>query len=68
MASRRMSVDDKRDHAVEDGTERNILHHGLDHEHIHPDRRMDQPQFHRHHDDDAEPDRIEPHRRHRRER
>ena len=35
------------------------LHHAFDDKHVHPDRRMDQPEFHRHHDDDAEPDRIE---------
>ena len=32
---------------------------GLDDEHVHPDRRVDQAQFDRHDDDDAEPDRIE---------
>src|SRR6185369_16955535 len=39
--------------------ERHVLHHALDHEHIHADRRMDQAELDRHHDDDAEPNRIE---------
>src|SRR5437762_9061912 len=49
----------ERDHAQEDGRERHVLHHALDHEHIHADRRMNQAKLDRHHDDHAEPDRIE---------
>src|SRR5665647_3722075 len=51
--------DDERDHALEDRGETHVLHHALDDKHVHADRRMDQPEFHRHHDDDAEPDRVE---------
>ena len=51
--------DDERDDAIEDRGEVHVLHHGLDDEHVHPDRRMDQPKFHRHHDDHAEPHGIE---------
>ena len=36
-----------------------VLHHALDDEHVHADGRMDQPELHRHDDDDAEPDRVE---------
>src|SRR5271170_3291019 len=57
---------DERDHALEDGGKRNIFHHALDDEDVHADRRMNQPQFHRHHDDDAEPDRIKSQMRHHR--
>src|SRR5271169_3230993 len=51
--------DDERDHAFENGGKTDVLHHALDHKHVHADRRVDQPEFHRHDDDHAEPDRIE---------
>jgi hypothetical protein len=50
--------DDKRQHAAEDRRETDLLHHAFDHEHVHADRRMDQPKLNGHDDDDAEPDRI----------
>src|SRR5690606_16464380 len=50
---------DEGHHPVENGRYLYVLNHALDDENIHPDRRMDQPEFHGHHDDDAEPDRIE---------
>src|SRR5713226_7075958 len=49
----------ERDHAPENRGKRHVLDDALDHEDVHPDRWMDQAEFHRHHDDDAEPDRIE---------
>src|SRR5665647_251282 len=49
----------ERDHALEDGGKGHVLDHALDDEDVHTDRRMDQAEFHRHHDDDAEPDRVE---------
>src|SRR5882672_12478760 len=51
--------DDERQHAGEDGGEVDLRDHALDDEYHHPDRRMDEPELDRHHDDDAEPDRIE---------
>ena len=54
-----MSVTMNGMHAREDRRETDVLHHALDHEHVHPDRRMNEPEFDRHDDDDAEPDRIE---------
>src|SRR5882724_8851197 len=50
---------DERQYALENGGERYVLHDALDDEHVHADRRMDQPEFDGHHDDDAEPDRVE---------
>src|SRR5215831_17789217 len=50
---------DERQHADEDGGEVYILDHAFYHEDNHSDRRMDEPQLHGHHDDDAEPDRVE---------
>src|SRR3954470_11802779 len=49
----------KGDHAAEDGGERYVLHHALDDKDVHADRWMDQAEFDGHHDDDAEPDRVE---------
>src|SRR5689334_22599916 len=49
----------KGNHAAEDGGERDVLHHALDDKDVHADRRMDEAELDRHHDDDAEPDRIE---------
>src|ERR1700709_2476521 len=51
--------DDERDHAAKDRGKVDVGHHAFYHEHDHADRRMDQPEFDRHDDDDAEPDRIE---------
>src|SRR5271169_7082451 len=51
--------DDKGNNALEDRREADVLNHAFYDEYVHADRRMDQPEFHRHHDDDAEPDRIE---------
>src|SRR6185503_7080897 len=51
--------DDERQYAVEDGRNLHILDHAFYHEDVHADRRMDEAEFDRHHDDDAEPDRIE---------
>src|SRR3974390_1113436 len=52
--------DDERQHAFENSGEAHVLHDALDDEHDHPDGRVDEPEFHRHHDDDPEPDRGEP--------
>src|SRR5690349_8320908 len=50
---------DEGQHALEDRRERDVLDHALDHEHVHPDRWMDQAKLDGHDDDDAEPDRVE---------
>src|ERR1017187_2884542 len=50
---------DKRNNPFENRGESPFFHHALDHKYIHADRRMDQPEFHSHHDDDAEPNGIE---------
>jgi hypothetical protein len=63
-----MSVTTNGSTPLKDRRETHVLDHALDHEHVHADRRMDQPEFDRHHDDDAEPDRIEAERRDHRER
>src|SRR6187401_610711 len=49
---------DKRDDALEDGRKTHIFDHAFYHEHIHPNRRVDQAKLDRHYDDHAEPDRI----------
>src|SRR6201982_1162640 len=49
---------DKRDHALEDGGEGYVLHHALDDKDVHTDRRMNEAEFHRHDNNDAEPDRV----------
>src|SRR6185312_6970505 len=51
--------DDERHHALENRDKTHVLDHALDDENIHADRRMDEPELHRHDDDDAEPDRVE---------
>src|SRR5262249_1853199 len=51
--------DDERQHTVEDRRNLHVLHHALDHEDIHADRRMDEAELDGHDDDDPEPDRIE---------
>src|ERR1700761_5152861 len=51
--------EDERQPASENRREADGLYHPLDHEHVHADRRMNEPKFDRHDDDDAEPDRIE---------
>ena len=51
--------DDERQHAEKYRREAHVLHHALDDEYVHADRRMDEPELHRHHDDDPEPDRVE---------
>src|SRR5262249_2843126 len=50
---------DERQDAGEDRREVYVLDHAFYDEHDHSHGRMDQPQLHRHHDDDAEPDRVE---------
>src|SRR5579875_689213 len=50
---------DERHHALENGRETHVLHDALDHEDVHAHRWMDEAQFDRHDDDDAEPDRVE---------
>src|SRR3954453_7903658 len=52
--------DDEREYAVEDGRNLHILDHAFYHEDVHADWRMDEAELHRHHDDDTEPDWIEP--------
>src|SRR6185436_18576356 len=59
--------DDERNHAAKDGGERHVLDHAFYDKDVHADRRMDQAEFDRHHDDDAEPDRIKTEMRHHRE-
>src|SRR5512135_2387540 len=59
--------DDERYDTLEDRCEAHILHDALDHEYVHADRRVDQPQLDGHDDDHAEPDRIEAERRDHRE-
>src|SRR5665647_2473432 len=44
----------ERNYAQEYGRETHVLHHALDDKDVHADRRMDQPEFDRHDDDDAE--------------
>src|SRR6476469_4769580 len=51
--------DDKRQHAFEDRGEIDVLNDAFYHKNDHADRRMDEAKFHSHHDDDAEPDRVE---------
>ena len=51
--------DDERHHAIEDGRYLRVLDHAFYHEDVHADRRVDEPELDRHHDDDAEPDRVE---------
>src|ERR1043165_1910940 len=51
--------EDERHHAIEDGGDPGIIDHALDDEDVHADRRVDQAELDRHHDDDAEPDRVE---------
>src|SRR5258707_9540539 len=46
----------ERKHAPENSGKRHVLDHAFDDEDIHSDRRMDQSELHRHHDDHAEPD------------
>src|SRR6185437_13808275 len=50
---------DERQYALENRRKRDVVHHALDDEHVHADRRMDQAELDRHDDDDAEPHRIE---------
>src|SRR5579883_3408114 len=58
---------DERNHTLEDGREIDVLHHALDDEHDHADRRMDEPELHRHNHNNAEPDRVKAELLHHRE-
>src|SRR6202166_3074263 len=49
----------ERNNALEDGGKGHVVDHAFYHKYVHADRRVDQAQFHRHHDDDPEPDRVE---------
>src|SRR4051812_8546539 len=51
--------DDERNNTAENGRESDVLHHALDDEDDHADRRVNEAKLDRHDDDDAEPDRIE---------
>src|SRR5262249_24097277 len=51
--------DDERQHAVEDGRNLHVLHHAFYHEDVHADRRVNEAELDRHHDDHPEPDRVE---------
>src|SRR5262249_46524897 len=50
---------DEGDHALEDGGKTHVFYHAFDDKDVHAHRRMDQPEFDGHDDDDAEPDRVE---------
>src|SRR5665647_1173521 len=50
--------DDEGDYALENRGETHVLDYAFDDKDVHADRRVDQPEFHRHYDDDAEPDRV----------
>src|SRR4029079_11063278 len=51
--------DDERQHAIKNGRDLHVLDHAFYDEDVHADGRVDQPELHRHDDDDAEPDRVE---------
>src|SRR5262245_26640242 len=50
---------DERNDAPEYRRKGDVLDDAFYHEHVHPDRRMDQTELDGHHDDNAEPDRVE---------